>query len=278
MDQRILALTAIGIISVLIFSCCIGEQKGVLPKEEVSPPIGLTAEQIRDKSVEAMDNVHSYAFDMGIKMSVEEGQGVTAMDMTGNGRVDIKNKRMYSKIDVGMLGMTMSTETYLIDNMQYIMLPTMGWVKNETEADIWETQDFVKSQRDLMKDIEVKLCGSENVNGVDCYILEMKPDKDEILQLLGQQMGDISGISSTEMSEMIKSIELKEWIAKDTFLVRRTVTDMQMETEGKTLNIEVTLNVYDYNKAMNIELPEEAKNAQDIEDLMKSGMTGYESY
>jgi len=269
MDKRILALTAMGIIFVLIFSGCMGEQKGVLPKEGVSSTIGLTAEQIRDKSVEAMDNVHSYAFDMDIKISIEE-QGMRSMDMTGNGRVDLKNKRMHSKIDVGMMGMTISTETYLIDNMQYIMLPTMGWVKNETEANIWEKENLVKSQKDLMEGIEVKLLGSENINGIDCYIIEMKPNKEEILQLFGQQMGDTSGISSAEIGEMIRSTELKEWIAKDTFLVRRSMADMQMETKGKTLNIEMTIDIYDYNKDMNIELPEEAKNAQDIEDVMKS--------
>ena len=258
MDQKILFIV-LGIISVLILSGCIDEQK------DTPSSAGLTAEEVRDKSIEAIDNVKSYAFDidMSISAPVKE-QGKATMDMTGKGRVDIENKRVYNKIDMGMMGMTTSTETYIIDNTAYIKSPSSGWMKKEAGADMWETQDIMKSQKDLMKDIEVTLSGSEKMNGVDCYILVMKPSRDELIQLLTQQMGSTPSISATEAGEKIRSMEVREWIAKDTFLTKRGVTIMQMEAEGKIVDMTLIMDIYDYNKPMNIELPKEAEDAKDV--------------
>ncbi|MEA3255265.1 MAG: DUF6612 family protein [Candidatus Altiarchaeota archaeon] len=258
MDQKTLFIV-LGIISVLILSGCIDEQK------ETPSPTGLTAEEVRDKSIDAIDNVKSYAFDidMSISAPVKE-QGKATMDMTGEGRVDIENKRVYNKMDMGTMGMTTSTETYIIDNMAYIKSPSAGWMKKEAGTDMWETQDIVKSQKELMKDIEVTLSGSEKVNGVDCYILVMKPSRDELIQLLTQEIGDTSSISATEAGEKIRSMEVREWIAKDTSLTRRSVTIMQIEAEGKLVDMTLITDIYDYNKPMNIELPEEAKDAKDV--------------
>jgi outer membrane lipoprotein-sorting protein len=258
MDQKTLFIV-LGIISILILSGCIDEQK------DTPPPAGLTAEEVRDKSIEAIDNVKSYAFDMDMSISAPvKEQGKATMGMTGKGRVDIENKRMYNKMDMGTMGMSTSTETYIIGDMAYIKSPSAGWMKKEADVGMWEAQDIVKSQKDLMKSIDVTLSGSEKVNGVDCYILVMKPGRDELIQLLTQEIGGTPGISATEIGEKIRSMEVREWIAKDTSLTRRSVTVMQMEAEGKLVDMTIRMDIYDYNKPMNIELPKEAEDAKDV--------------
>lgn len=265
MDKKIVAVIAIGLLLFFVGCADVGEKK-------------LTAEQIRDRSVEAMQNVDSYAFDMNMDMTMKVkgdesqmmGMKETKIAMTGNGKTDLENRKMHMEMDMDMLGMKVDMESYIIDNLQYIKMPMFGWVKNKTSADIWDKQNYAKFQSDLMRGIEVNKLEDEKVDENDCYVLSMKPDVKKIFELMNQQMGSDASTPDMEDLEAIKGVELREWIAKDNYLVMKMTMNMQMEKGGTLADMDMTMRLYDYNKPMEIVLPKEAESAVDMESIMKS--------
>jgi hypothetical protein len=259
MDKKILAAVAIGFLLLLIG--CIGEE--------------LTGEQIRDRSLEAMETVQTYAFNMDIDMIMKGGEAnvmgarEVTMNMGGDGKIDQTNKRMQMQMTMSMSGMTMEMEQYVIGDTQYMKVPMVGWVKNRSSAEIWETGDYARAQNELIKGMEVNRLEDEKVDGVDCYVLEIEvEDIKELFEMMVQQMGSASSLSADEL-ESIKGMAFKEWISKDTYLVTKMFMSIQMEEEGTTMDMSMTMEFYDYNKPMEITLPSEAENAIDMESMME---------
>ncbi|HDH41608.1 MAG TPA: hypothetical protein ENG12_04305 [Candidatus Altiarchaeales archaeon] len=254
MDKKFLTVIAVGLL--LLLTGCIGEER-------------LTAEQVRDRSQEAMESVETYAFDMDISMLMKGGgvgmMGVKeiTMTMSGKGKVDEKNKKMHTETTMSMSGMTMEMEQYIIGDTQYLKIPMLGWVKNRTSEDIWDEKNYAN----LVKDMGVELLDDEKVDGKDCYVLRIKPkDISKIFEAITQQMGSTSTLTAEDL-ESIKDIGFKEWIAKDTFLVRKMFVNLQMEKDNTKMNMSMTMRFYDYNKPMEIILPEEAEKAIDMESM-----------
>jgi len=234
----------------------------------------ITALQIRDKSIDAMQTVKSYAFDIDMDITAKmKGKttwmGISEMNFrtSGSGKVDMNQRKMYSKMAVDFLDMKMEIEQYVIGNMQYMEMPMFGWVKNETTEEIW-SQEYVHMESEIMRNSPVVLVGTEMLNDKECYVLDINPRIDDILKLISKQY--LSASSSTDIEETkksLKSLKMREWIDKNTFLVSRIVIDMETEDENMTMNMSITMDMYDYNKPMSIELPDEAKNAKDIKLL-----------
>ena len=265
MDSKILAIIVIGIVVI----AGIGYMMYSSSSDEV------TAEEIRDKSVEAMVKVDTYAFDMNVgmlmKMNESGFMGINNMEMEidGKSKVDTKNKKMYMEMDIDMMGMSMGTEIYFIEDMQYMQFFGM-WMKNETTDDIWDKQNYANQQADLMKSAKVELLDSEEVDGVDCYVLKVTPDVEKMFEM-ASQVGGTSTMPDDmleNISDTIKSMELKQWIAKDSYLITKTVMGMQTESEGTSMDMNMTMKMYDYNKPMDIVLPEEAKDAMDMNSMI----------
>lgn len=255
MDKKLLAVIATGLL--VLFIGCIGEERP-------------TAEQVRDRSLSAMEKVETYAVDTDISMLMGGtetdmmGAQEMRMDIQGSGKIDKKNKRMHMETTMSMFGMAMNMDQYIIGDTQYIEVPMFGWVKNKTPIDVWAVQ----SESDLMRDAESKLLEDEKVDGRDCYVLEMKPDAEKIFNVIGQQMGSMPTLTPEDL-ESIQDIKLKGWIAKGDYLVMRMLMDLQMKRENATMNMNMTVRFYDYGKPMEIILPEEAENAKDMESLME---------
>lgn len=266
-NKKILTFVAAGCILLLIG--CIGEEKPTIEK--------LTAEQVRDNSLEAMQKVDTYAIDVDIDMLMKGGEvsmlGAKEMTMSvqGEGRVDEGNRKMQMKMTMLISGMSMDMEQYIIGDTQYMKIPMLGWVKNRTSEDVWEKQSYAKLEGDLMKGVGVKFLEDEKVDGLDCYVLEVEVDDvDKMLEVMSQQMGTATSLNAEEM-DSIKGIGFKNWIAKDTFLTKKIFMSLQMEKEGALMDMNMTMKLYDHGNPMEITLPEEAKDAVDMES-MREGM------
>ncbi len=80
-------------------------------------------------------------------------------------------------------------------------------------------------------------------------------------------------------SQIIKSFVIKVWVQKDTFYISRFTYDVKMDyadPKGQgsfrmDLNLDAT--IHDHNKPLTIELPEDAKSAQDITQQLSGQMT-----
>ena len=250
-------------------------------------PVSL-AQEIVDGVVESLPDIKTYQFDMDMTMDIAaeaEGEAVEmTMVMGGSGALDLENRQMMMDmvINMAMPGedeIEMEMATYLIGDMMYIFMeiPGMGpmWVKSEMPEGTWEEMNQVEPQIALLEAAQVEVIGSESVGGVDCYVLEVTPDMEQLWQLAMQQAeltGEMPAVAEEFIQEMFHSFSMKQWVAKDTYFLRRAEIDMAVELtpeamgfpgeEGvMTMDIVIDLLVYDYNQPVSIELPPEAEEA-----------------
>jgi hypothetical protein len=97
---------------------------------------------------------------------------------------------------------------------------------------------------------------------------------------MSQQGSNYAGeidLSEFDMSKIIKSFGLKYWITKKDYQIIKAEVEMEMDASSETVGvsaeeyfdsmtmlINMTMTFSDYNKLVNIQLPEEALDAKEI--------------
>jgi len=253
---------------------------------------GPSAQEIVNDVIESWDDIRTYQFDMDMTLDMDveaEGEAFEAtMVLSSSGAFDLENRQM--KMDMTMstaaLGeeMEVEMEMYLIGDMMYagMEIPEIGpmWVKSAMPAGYWEEMNQVKAQIEFVEAAQVEVIGSGKVRGVDCYVLQLTPDMEQLWQLAMQQSGVtgeeiLPAIDEEFLQEIFQSFSMKQWIAKDTYLLTKVAIDMAVELtpealgfpeeEGlMTMDIFIVLLAYDYNQPVSIVLPPEAEEAVEV--------------
>ena len=121
---------------------------------------------------------------------------------------------------------------------------------------------------------------------MDCYVVELTELDIEQLWELAMQQGSLTGqemipeINTDLIEEIFRDFSMKQWIAKDTFLLAKAVIIMSMEltpeamgVPGEEGSVEMDMTMImvatGYNQPVSIELPAAAANAQDMQMFMQ---------
>jgi len=282
MRKKILTM-ALVLVTVLSFTAC-----GEVAEEEVELP---STQEIVDGAVESFDNIKTYQFELDMTMDVAgeaEGEAIEhTVTMVNSGTLDLENQQMKTDLSMDSGDEMMRVESYIIDGMVYARPEAPGeepgWIKSEAPEEYWEMMTAVsgiKNYIELLKTAQVKVIGSEQVNGVDCYILQLTPEMAELYQTAmnpvgGGQAGMLASVPEELLEDMFRSFSVKEWVAKDTYLLMKAEIDMAIETtpefkdylgEEVDVSIDVTISflAYNYNQPITIVVPEEALEASEM--------------
>jgi hypothetical protein len=283
MFKKVLAISLALVIALSLAAC----------GKEAGDGLGLpSAEEIIEGAVQALDDIRTYQFEMNMSIDYSgevEGEAyemVMAMDLAGP--MDLENREMIMDMTISIVmfgeSMEMSAEVYLIGDMVYTMTedPETGsmWEKSEMPEGFWEQMNQVEPQVEFLELVQVDVIGSEKVKGVDCYILQLTPDIEQLWQLAMEQAG-VTGdeilpdIDEEYFQEIFKSFSVKQWVAKDTYFLTKAELDMAMELtpealgypeeEGiMTMDITIDLLAYNYNQPVSIVLPPGAEEAIEV--------------
>lgn len=280
MQKGILAMSLM-LVMVLSLTACAG---------------GPSDQEIVNGVIESLGDIRTGQFDMEMVLYMagevegEAGEATIVMDFSGV--VDNENKQMRADITMSMVvpgedEVEMEMEMYLIGDMMYMMymmmdIPEMGpmWMKSEMPEGTWEEMSQPEGQVELLRTAQVKVIGSERVRGVDCYMLELIPDAEQLWQLFKQQVvltGTLEELAVTEeiIQEIYRNFSVKQWIAKDTYFITKAEIDMAVtltpedmgfpEEEGEvTMDIGMTYLEYNHNQPVSIVLPPEAEEAIEV--------------
>jgi outer membrane lipoprotein-sorting protein len=295
MMKNVVAVTLVSIITLSAFACQ-GEE---LP----------SGEEIIDGAIAALEDLEIYQFDaeMNMEMTVEtEGEtGRFTASADYSGATDIADSESMINLDINVTGtgelgedmeMSVGAEMYLIDSTVYakIDMPFFmdegwgsGWIKFEIPEDLIE-QPTPANQLDYLTEIlelaEFKVTGTQKMNSVACYVLEMTPDMDKLMDLIAQQVQLATGEEPEDMeleqlrnmlNNIANDMSLKLWIAKDTYFLTRmelnasldmTPEDLgEPEEEGRLItNISMIFDIHEINQPVSIELPPEAEGATEM--------------
>jgi len=229
-----------------------------------------SAYQIAAAVQTAATRMHSFQFDA--QMDIADGMMAYSM----HSAIDETNGKMYMDFLVTTLTpepLTVQGEMYVIEDCAYVnfeMLSEMdGWSKF-CDPGLLEQQAIVTPQVDFLSqfaDVEVR--GTEIVDGVECYTLQVTPEMDKIWSwALGQPgmedlTADIQGMEDL-MGDLISDFSIVEWVAKDTYFPVRFVMEMTFTTEEGPIDLTMSGSIHHINEQINIELPPEAADAVEM--------------
>jgi len=252
-----------------------------------------SADEMVDGVIQSMYDVSTYQFDLGMTMDMAgeaEGEAFEGtMTIDSSGVCDTLNRLMRMEMIMSMTspeeGKTeMGMEMYLIGNTQYILMEIPDtesmWVKSRMPVGTWQEITQVEPQIALLESAKVELIGSDKVRGVDCYVLQLTPDVEQLWQIPMYQVettgGGLPDITEELIQEIFRSFSVKQWVEKDTYFLTKAEVQMDIELtpevtgfpeeEGElAMDITMTLLAYNYNKLFSIELPAEAEEAISLE-------------
>jgi len=243
------------------------------------------AQEIVNGVIESLDDMRTYQFDMDMTMDMAgeaEGEAFEVnMTMDSSGAVDVENRQMsmVATQNMSMPGQTemeMGIEMYIVGDMIYMLaeMPEMEatWAKSQIPEGYWEKMSQVEYQTELLEAAQVELLGSEMVEGVDCYVLQLTPDLEQLWQFYMQQAQVTGEVPEESLQDIFQSFSVKQWIDKDTYFLTKAEIDMVIELtpedmgypeeEGvMTIDVAMSFGGYDYNQPVSIELPPEAEEA-----------------
>ncbi|MFC2004732.1 hypothetical protein ACFLUY_00745 [Chloroflexota bacterium] len=257
--------------------------------------VGCTDKELAQEDMEQLvtdvlvtnAEVETVKFDINTttKMEVIGGPQPDGATMIGegNGAIDGANREMQMIMDMdidvpGKAKQNQPMEAYLVDGWMHIRMSVeekgAQWVKMQFPDEMWDSQSQISQQIEFLKTAkEVNFLGTDEVNGTDCYVVEIVPSAETLNKMMSQiQMPEIEGadLSQVSFADMIKDMSFKQWIAQDSYLIMKsethTVMEISPENVGATVEEfqKITLNqssvmvFYGYNEPVSIELPAEA--------------------
>jgi hypothetical protein len=292
---KIMALPLIlaAILMVLAFPGCGGNGAG--SEETVAGE--LTKQELKDvlaDSLLAIENADTYAFSMDMDMNIEVQGGSEAgkmeISMKADGVLDKADQEMQMDLDMSLEGdiegmeggsQVISAEMYMLDDWMYMKMKMAGmdeqWVKMPATEDVMGTSnlDMVDQQlAPLESMVDIEFVKYESVGGFQCYVFKIVPDIEGIKEWLEeQQMTAGTGEWDELVEDMFKELDYRLWVTKDTKQIRKMKMTMSLEMTSEqvgmsgadfdimTLDVDLEMEIKDYNKPVSINLPDEAEDA-----------------
>jgi hypothetical protein len=262
-------------------------------------------EQIVADAMSYFEELNSYTFDvvLGMTMVMTSGNQTGSMVIKSNygGGVDLAAKNMQLLLDMSMTSETpmddfysendtdrSQTMIYDSQNMSLDMYVLEDWVYMRTESDT-EPETWIKSPTTNMDDAfnldlvkqqtvmldspsKIEFLRSEIVDGINCDVYSVTPDKAALERYLNKQTG-ATGLNTVDYGDMLKSLSYICYIAKDTNLLERIslnlVLEMTEENAGPSMDwydklvmtMTMDMNVGGHGQPFNLTLPDEAADA-----------------
>ena len=253
-----------------------------LPQDEI--------DQIIANVISAEYDTVSFDMEMPMTMKVVGGSeaGTMTMDVDGSGVIDLANEEMRMTMNMvmdipGVGEQDMDAEVYIVGGWMYTKMALLGlgeqWSKMEVTEETWQQQNQVEPMVEFLETASgVNYLGSKTVNGTECYLFEIVPDMEELGALLGQETTSMGMLdfSQFDIADLYKRLSVKEWIAKDSYLLMKVEIEMVLEMSASdlgataddfdkmTMDVKIVEIFYNYNQPVSIDLPEEALGAEEM--------------
>jgi hypothetical protein len=244
----------------------------------------LSEQELTRKIVDANTNLNTYTIAMDINTTIEttlrEKPTTMRTDMQLSGAMDRVKKQMQTKgtVKSQMLGFKTEAdlETYLVGDYTYTKIMDT-WMKTKVDKNVWEQQDQVQQYITLLKSGTIERQEDEKIDGNDYYVVLIKPDiKTLVEQALKQNGQEESPMQDMDFADIMRSYTSTLWINKKSFVIDRTVADMELvmtpENMGKNatnitlkMDMHMAFAISNINEPVTIILPPEAGSAKEIE-------------
>lgn len=290
------------IIMVLSFAGCGGSYTpSTMPWTGIAPE-NLTQQQWQDilsVALEYHDHLNNYKLDVltstdtnvtggsnpwelslstdvaGVKNIAEDQTEIarsSSMKMQGKGQNGEEQEVVY--------------DMYFMNDWAYVnmMTASMGtfWVRTKRSSNLEKTLNFniVDQQvKQLNSPASIVYLKTEKVNDVDCYVLSITPNNNELANWLDEQDTGYQNLDWQKIvndAGSLKSFECDCYLAKDSYQISRievniviALTPEQVEAastdfDTAQININMTMTLHDFNVPNTITVPGDAYGAKEV--------------
>ena len=271
----LLVLTATAILSVLASGCA----------------IQVSAKEIANRTVEAAPGISSVKMDMHAQLDMASSGGQSPLaissiqDMTAEIKASPKEMHllMNSTMNMASVSTNLDAEVYVVGQWAYASTSVTGsskmWIKTQLTPEYWQSQNQLQAQTEFLRSaVTVTKLGNETIDGVECYVLDIKPDLAAITEYMKTHTSSGTGFdySNVDFAKVFKTYDVKEWVAKDTYLLKKSEMNIEMGfseqdmvpsstgSTNMTMLMKATVNYYGYNEPVTITLPPDAAGAKEI--------------
>lgn len=256
-----------------------------------------SAEEIVDDAIEAQNDIRIFRLDADARIAStvpdEDGEVTIESAITHRGFIDQVEQQieMIISLDMTLNGEPQSIvdspeSLYILNGRIYgNVIPITGeakaWTQVELEEGYWESLDifsFFFLHQEALDTAEVTVTGTEEVKGVDCYVLELEPPQELLMSLMVLHLFTPSYTSAayafylflSDFTTMPGTGSLTIWLAKDTLYITKTAVDISVVVvteagdspeEGAVVDISLEMFTYDHNQPVTVVLPQEAIDA-----------------
>jgi len=236
-----------------------------------SSKVGVHEDEVFADLLAAQAGITTYKLDIFTMQHMYGQSGILTLETTlsvdASATVDVTNEEMEIDMTVTAQATGRDTETtqtrvFLVGDYLYTGTASSGqewsWTKEATPSGYWDNRESLGQQLHLLEFSQREIVREENVDGVDCFVLELTPDLDQLWSLMTQSWtGETSNV--TNPKDMIKGCSVTQWVAKDTSLLAKGVVQMNLDLTSDDMVILVEVKFHDYNEPVSINLPSEAE-------------------
>jgi hypothetical protein len=261
-----------------------------------------SSEELKAMMIESVEDVETAAFSVDMDQTIkvinnsEKDRSLRTMTFEtrsmGDGVLNVTDRAMkmttttttsseetgeiVSEMEMYMKGDTMYTK---IDG-NWTRMPGMP-------EDMWDQQNQVRTQAELLNASEIELVGSEKVNGEEAYKVRVVPGMETFTMILNQQMGSMP-LYTMNITDIFEESEMEwtTWISKESHLPLKNQVSMEMALTSDMMGLPVdemgeiemeiesdsTVIYSRYNEPVVIEVPEEAMAAPSWLEMLMAMM------
>lgn len=241
-----------------------GEEPGI--DGSIKEPI--SKENIKENMFDAHPKIDAYKINIKGVISKNVFFATVGVNFDYKGQVDNKNQKMQAAVSLDIpLKSRESADLYIIEDASYIK-QSGEWMKkelNESErSSIWDKNDFIKREIELINSSEIEFIGNEKTSGSDLLVIKITPDEESLKVYVKSWLERFSEISPGEYGNLLtvsgaefKNVSVEYWIEKDTHLIKKEYFRADVVTDDDNYELKISVEFYDYNKPVNIIPPDE---------------------
>jgi hypothetical protein len=295
----LISLLIVAILSMLVIPGCSDNEASPETTAPLVTPGQQELQQVLTNALAAMKKMNTCTFYIytGTGMETTGGSqpGKADFKSTMTGAINHITNQVCNTISVNLDGdikwanavsHNLSEEIYLLDNSLYVhqeIVPIgKQWLKtpfSDEMKDVYvlNAVSYQLAPLESVRDLKIK--GYQILDGTECYVLTMTPDASVIMGWLVEDLPAQLSYNMTieRVAKILKDISYTIWIARDTGLLKNMDANFRLEMKYDdfnaleattfdkfTMDITVSLKIFDYNKPVSIVLPPEAAGALEI--------------
>lgn len=241
----------------------------------------MDADELQAEALAAMEAVETASFELNQTTSVWEME----QTIIATGVIDAEADEMRMEMDMGELLFDATVEAYVLGETMYMNFWGQ-WIQAEMDdAALWEhDEDQLDQQETFLEEGDLDINETTTFDGHEVYVVDIELDQEEMDEIFAESdefddafefdddfVGDDAEFDDDvfDTEETVTNASITQYIDAENYWVRHTVIEYEVDGPFGSHSVEMSMTLSDFNEPVDIELPPEAEDAMDFDELLE---------